>query len=461
MSDQSSPDGVGRFAGDAKDVASAGATWVSLTDQVIGDVRSMSILAAERIKRERQLKADLGEWIEMVKRDGRWYLPVLRMGGFRKHLEEKDGCFTPCETCHATYGWAKMLHALDISPSSSILEWNDTPAGYDPLTQGPISLQVDGSVLCDIINIYQLYSGMRRTGDGLYIFPFGTLRVRRRGSDSTSEEGSLFDVDSQYGTDPGFDCDFKAYSSEALSSPRTPFCHEAMHIRPELCLEEGTVYISYRNALEYGISDTRAALGIAQDHQNEPRKARAWALINAMQILRSKDQLFLVTDLWVNNATHIKKRITVNPSIENGADLRFCNWLTERLNESGVFRDTVNRHIGNFSPQLQDDIVTGIVKAACLAEENDTFEFCLHDPDRSSRYYDVLIKSINKELPSILRRLGHPEQPWGQWFEELVEMKEELATVLRMPQYMEGRPVLRLKFTDKHMLWHTENCYIK
>ncbi|KAL4947616.1 hypothetical protein BDW69DRAFT_110412 [Aspergillus filifer] len=128
-------------------------------------------------------KLRLGEWVdEALDSEGRWLQPVLRRQAFEDHLVNADGHFQPQAQCKSSFAWAQLLYALIIRPNGGVLAWRLPSTEIDPTVSGDLSLEVDGEVMCHVINLYRLYkhqvsrsssAGCEESKDTQYIFPFG------------------------------------------------------------------------------------------------------------------------------------------------------------------------------------------------------------------------------------------------------------------------------------------------
>jgi hypothetical protein len=95
---------------------------------------------------------------------------------YGNHFVKHDGRLQPSGKSIASFGWAQLLFTLNIRPEAGIISRRLLPIGVKPAKTGALSLDVDGAVLCHIINLYQLYTLGSRNSD-TYRFPFGELTV--------------------------------------------------------------------------------------------------------------------------------------------------------------------------------------------------------------------------------------------------------------------------------------------
>jgi hypothetical protein len=100
-------------------------------------------------------RSNLGQWVDLACPDGRLTKrPVLKADKFRDYMVETDGRFKPGGPCLAQAEWAHFVHALGIDPARNILAWRSprrTSSNSESLTS---CLEIDGEVLCHIINLF-------------------------------------------------------------------------------------------------------------------------------------------------------------------------------------------------------------------------------------------------------------------------------------------------------------------
>lgn len=237
---------VGKVNSDIQATISSANSLLGLYKEIEGEVAGYH----DWKQRVNNLLADLGEWAPMVFRKNSWWLPVLRTDQFESHLAANEGVLTPhAADCDASIGWAKLLYALGLHPHSDIINWKSTQEEFDPTSPGAIRLQVDGPVLCHIINLYKIYSWrsnyLRVYFEALplqFTLSFGRLDITDRG-------GSIVVV-------------FGDGSQDELRQVKVPFQYEIpAHCEWRRKIAEQLSFTLYQLALQYGISNTRATLG--------------------------------------------------------------------------------------------------------------------------------------------------------------------------------------------------------
>lgn len=198
------------------------------------------------------LKQKLGEWAdEAVDNKGRWLQPVLRSRAFEDHLVRENGYFQPTGRCESSFAWAQLLFALNIRPKGGVVTWKLPPGEVDPAVSSDISLEVDGDVICHIINLYRLYNDAA-PNDFLHLarlkscrFPFGRLSLHQ--------------------VNDNFIATFKPGTNQDLSSKRVPFSYSCPELKGTyLPFDKETLVAKYYNAVHHQISDT-AAIGDLPD----------------------------------------------------------------------------------------------------------------------------------------------------------------------------------------------------
>ncbi|KAF3065201.1 hypothetical protein GL218_01081 [Daldinia childiae] len=135
---------------------------VTLTETIISLVGNYVSTTYKNKRATEEFRERLGEWADEAldpDRNGKWRQPCLRIEKFEKHMIQHDGQFKPSGKCTSSFAWAQLLYALDIRPGNNIVEWKTISiTAPDPVESGQISLEVDGSVLCHIVNLFRYYS---------------------------------------------------------------------------------------------------------------------------------------------------------------------------------------------------------------------------------------------------------------------------------------------------------------
>ncbi|KAK1758180.1 hypothetical protein QBC47DRAFT_373853 [Echria macrotheca] len=396
------------------------------------------------------LLEDLGEWAPVVYRPDGWWLPILRAEPFENYLREQQGILSPAPDCRARVGWAKLLHVLGLRPTDTrTLDWKSTrKSSFDPTAPDAIRLEVEGRVLCHIVNLFQLYgeenNDSRKNQRAELIefhLSFGTFSIKRGGSSGR------------------FLVTFDEKSQKALGEQVLPFQWLGMRDgkgilrrrgRHSAC-EQGTAFVTYELALAYGIS--KAQLALSLDGHRRPRKDRARDLIRAIEAVDSaeksgKKDFLLITKQWVDDAQRIWRRVTVNPDVDGKADTRLINFLVEGVCSSPEVRAPIPATITKF------------VEGFCMTDGR-ALELYWDSRARSNSYglWYLVLHKRKREL------LSHLKGAWeGEWNAELAEMVDDgssLAEVLDLPQEIVNAPIIFLPLTEGHPLWDSKaRCHV-
>ncbi|KAI1625129.1 hypothetical protein EDD37DRAFT_378499 [Exophiala viscosa] len=364
----------------------------------------------------RELKSRLGEWaLEAQDNRGRWLQPVLSKDAFRSHLITEDGQMQPSGECTATFGWAKLLYALNIRPAGGIISWRETPEGESSaLNTNKISLCVHGSVLCDIINLYRMYTDRPPTSAGIFQLPFGELKVLDEDNHSYA---------------------FKTFGNDVLSSPRQPFPYSMRDIgstrEGNLSFDKGVIITSYLQALEYDISTS--ALTLRDTHQ--PLAERVRRLLQGLARVCDGDwnKPLLVTPSWTKHASRIKRRATT----DNGKNDRLSRHIFMFISQNKGVEAHLQRSKGDKWRHLIDQNV----KAWFLSDgEEYKFVWDIVAWQRSSDGWEEFFK--NELLPALE---GLSQTTEGQhWLPDTVS-PQDLYILLTTPHKILNEPVIVLE----------------
>lgn len=429
-----------------------------------------SALQAQKHKGDaaQELKEKLGEWAsESQDTQGRWRVPVLSIEPFEKHLVRNEAHFVPSGSFESSYAWAQLLYALNIQPGGGVIGWRLPERRIDP-ENDDISLEVDGPVMCHIINLYREYtkcapkdfSPIRddHTSDSdkpgrkpqsssrtkRCRFPFGSLSL------SSGEGGRLEAI-------------FKPDSAEALSLRRVPLkCsiiarghYSTIHFPKE------QVVATYLSTLMEGqASDPEVVL----PKPESPLKERLRSLLRALTIIGGihycnefcekrcrlqsdpnhkchnscepkcvletlagiKEPLIL-TSAWIEEASRIKRRATTN----GGHDEALIKEILSRL------------------PDYE--------KHVCM-------QLVMHKHEQYGFSWNLIPRSMpeplpsEKQLSSILCSIA--EESKAPWLRSLVDTAPQLAQVMLMRSSIQNVPVVVLEMGLDHEVWG-ETCIVR
>ena len=248
--------------------------------ETVGVVQSVvnlfgGFLSSRRQKRKaRQEVLDrLGEWAsEAYNGRGQRLRPVLRAKAFKSHLTKHAGRFYPSGHCTSSLAWAHLLYALEIRPGGGVLDWK-LPIKAAPLKDfDQDSLELDGEVLCYIINLYRLYSESAPSDIGLYEvessckMPFGEIYLQNQSSKVVVS--------------------FAPGTLKELSIPRRTFttADSVLH-GDKLPFKDSEAISKHEAAIENGCSENNIYL----TDPTEPLNKRVVALLRCLYLLTAED----------------------------------------------------------------------------------------------------------------------------------------------------------------------------
>ncbi|KAJ2986838.1 hypothetical protein NUW58_g4842 [Xylaria curta] len=262
---------------------------VNLVSAFVGLVGQPLSSAWARRQAHAALRKSLGEWAkEAFDTDNHCQQPVLREEPFVTHLIENRAAFHPSGSCKATFAWAKLLYSLDIRPGSNIIEWQPLATDADPNEPGTIELELEGPVLCHIVNLYQKYDCPNGVSlQGLYDrgvmwrFSFGAFSIypRHHGAEDNCTAGLTSEPKSWTAT-------FRPHSNKTLSETREPFVtvfqrHLEWSGGP-LAFEANSVAINYVSTAKHS-AYSDSLLGLPDP--NDSLRARCLSLCECLAAL--------------------------------------------------------------------------------------------------------------------------------------------------------------------------------
>lgn len=434
-------------------VISDGQQTVTLTGAVVELVgRPISSIWQKR-NATQAFKEKLGEWAgEAVDRKGRWLQPVLRSRAFEDHLVRENGYFQPTGQCDSSFAWAQLLYALNIRPGGGVIAWRLPPKVINPAVAEDVVLEVDGAVMCHIINIFRLYKKSAPEDFSRCSFPFGRLSIDQNGAKFTAT--------------------FEPGTQDDLREKRVPFSIRCWGIPGSyLLIDEEVVVANYFNAIHYHISDAAGIGGLP--NPNQPMKDRASFLLRALKLLRSGGlghectkwtttctkawhNPRLITRTWMEEMSRIKRRVTTN----GGDDRSLIEYIVSSLADRPNFLVELNHACSIFykftrSQEPFDSrwklLVRHWLEKRCMFSQSG-FSSYWSPPDPSlERMDEVLSGLMLKELPSALENLEM--QPEGSWLKELFTMVSDLIHLFEAGDELINAPLIVLELGAEHSLW--------
>ncbi|KAI1737767.1 hypothetical protein F4680DRAFT_468024 [Xylaria scruposa] len=403
------------------------------------------------------LRQGLGEWAEEAFTEtGVCRRPVLREYLFVEHLGEQAD-MRPSGQCKATFGWAKLLYALNIRPGSNIIEWESL--GIDPENYRTVKLELEGPVLCHIVNLYQIYDNPYGVplndhpsifSQGVtWQFPFGALTI------NPEHDGrQLSNVAGVIPEPKEWTATFSPSSDQALSAPRQPFLARGQPLPFEgESIADQSVWTAQRDIVWQGYLELPLY---------DRFTARCRSLCKCLDILvperdssipnrhdsceGAPKRTDFVTPTWIEQANDIKRGATTNGGEDNGLSELMVEFLSQK--------PTVVEEITNLmrttgcSNEDWEEAVRQEVKRLCFYK-NDTFEFSWDYPDHSDDSFSIK-DIVVRELPSALSTSG-PGSP-ERWVGYSSERVPEAMKIL-LHQKIINPLLLVLQLTKEHPLW--------
>ncbi|KAF5640442.1 PFS domain protein [Fusarium sp. NRRL 52700] len=278
------------------------AQTVNLADTVVNLIREPIVLLYQNISKKKALHASLGIWKDEALDDaGQCRIPVLLEEGLEAHLVQTDGVIE-CLAKEPTSGpqerqkfrlswgnnnnlrksgkspslppgmacWAYFLHSLGIRPGMSVVGWRPLTDGLISTQNGGVEMEIDGSALCHLINLYSISPQPdRRRRRVLRLLPnqsvpkSHTFSFGKLGWDTINDQ---------------LHAHFTPGVETKLNAAKQPFGEQGS------LLEPGTIMASYLSTLEYGASDQQFHLPSPQD----PLHKRIASLTRCLRELRTK-----------------------------------------------------------------------------------------------------------------------------------------------------------------------------
>ncbi|KAI0540550.1 hypothetical protein GGR58DRAFT_460938 [Xylaria digitata] len=385
-----------------------------------------SAITAKQVRKA--LRDGLGEWAEEAF-DARnnCQQPVLREEAFLRHLIDNRAAFRPSGSCIATFAWAKLLYSLDIRPGSNIIEWQPSGTDANPSESGIIELELEGAVLCHIVNLYQIYKcpygaslqGLCDRGV-TWQFSFGALTIYPRHNSKAGNSAAEIISEPKSWT-----ATFRPYADRKLSATREPFVtnpYRSPGLFGEswpLAFEPNTVAINYVSTVkDSGYSD--GVLGLPDP--SDTLKKRCLSLVErfaafcsteerhtSKSIQRSysnaaRNKPYLVTPSWIEQANRIKRRLTTNGDGDDGLAEHIVEFLSQNPDAFKRITTYTGRRHRAYGDKLWRDAVRKEVRDLCFYTE-DIFKFVWTTEDPSPKPYSVK-DVVDDELPNALKSLS-------------------------------------------------------
>jgi hypothetical protein len=440
---------------------------ISLADTIITLIREPIALVYKNVTKAQQLKRSLGLWQEEALDDtGQCRIPVLPLKGFEEHLVRTDGAVPAVTSASGsdrrariswgswwaqnpnssprlelpsagTACWAYFLFALGIRPGMDVVAWRPSTDGFINTQNGGIEMEVEGSVLCHIINLFSVTLNPEpwtrawaenlpdRRRERHCDFPFGRLVWTTAGDQIHAH------------FTPGLESE--------LASAKQPFgVHGTL-------MDRGTIMASYLTALLHGVSDSKYRLAPPNAALPE-RISRLTTCFDMLSLRRlpQPEKPLLISYAWFEEAARIKRRVLA----QGGEDHSFFQDICEAINND-PYCEAINDY-SYFDPDsskfMRYKSMRTRVRDLFLLDE-ETFTFSVPGArDLSEPWEEVMPISYAEAT-----LLGYEHQPAGSWKRSLFDMKAEVVKVLAISNNITlwyDDKVQLIEFTSWCDLWN-------
>jgi len=295
-----------------------------------------------------------------------------------------------------------------------VVGWRPSSDGFINTQNGGIEMEVDGAVLCHIMNLYGISLNLdswveskpipRYTNKKLCKFPFGRLGWKK------------MDGQTHAHFEPGLE--------KELNAEKIPFATLLGH------LEANTLVATYFTALMHGVSDP----GLQLADPRAPLKERIERLLTCLQIL--EDRPLIISYKWFEEAARVKRRVLA----QGGSDHSFFEDICK----------TIDQKFSGSSESFRANVRDAVRESFLLDQE--TFSLWAHtNLDTSSGV--SLDRSRWKAVKETLNSYEH--QSSDTWKHDLYDMREDVINILQTSNkiYLRKNTWL-LEFTSGCPLWH-------
>lgn len=422
-------------------------------------IREPVVLAYGNVARAQKLKKSFGFWQEEASAtDGRHGIPSLRLKEFEKYLVEKDGVLQPALPASeagssgtmaiftswtkrpnplgfppaGSASWTYLLFALGICPGMGVVTWRLTTDGFVNTQDGSIVMEVEGSVLCHIINLFSVtldqepWQSRVRTLPNRRLerrceFPFGELAWTMTGN--------------------SYHAHFKPGPIDDMLSEKCPFGSNGKRMN----LQGGTTMALYFTALVHGVSDSEYQLAGADKTLRE-RITKFVACFHLLLKRFTKEPLLISYD-WFESAARVKRRALA----QGGHNHSFYEDACEAIDNE---------------PRLSDDhgftiyreLLKKWVREYFLLDD-ETFTFLagggFREPDLSSAKNYLWSEGLTP-ISFLIATLSHYEhEPSGSWKRGLFDMKSDIQKILVISNNVDVKRynLQLIEFTPRCDIW--------
>jgi hypothetical protein len=386
-----------------------------IRDLVLPTVNAVS----RNVRQARAVKDSLGHWKEDAFAEGEPLTPEIELDKFEDHIVQKNGILQPSSTQKPRSKWAKwafLLHALEITPEAGVVTWKHQEESNDTESYG-MALEMDGAVLCHILNLYEMKTPMINCGDFNFkkdpprwksTLPFGQLAWE------VSGEKTLVS--------------FRPKAKDKLEAIKRPLGDVGPY------LDEETLMITYLNTLEWGVSDPE----LRWPDSSSPLSERIRKFNTNLEAVIERKKPLLLTYKWLEPATRVKKRVLCQGPEENTA---FRDDVLARLEETTEITQLPN--VETHRQYLRERFLFG--------EDHLFYGVCQREKTEISSKY-LLERIVSDTLNS------YESQPAGSWKHELFLLKDDVKKLFWFGQNpkcvnLVGR-IRLLEFNREDDLWN-------
>jgi hypothetical protein len=302
----------------------------------------------------------------------------------------------------------------------NIVDWKPSNDGLISTQNGGIEMEVDGAVLCHIMNLYSPSPNPRRyfgrapaqvpscASEKVCNFPFGRLAWNET-------EGQIH-------------AHFEPGQEKELDAEKVPFDQLEYPLRR---LDPNTWIATYLSALENGISDSDFYLADI-DAPIEKRIEKLLYCFNNLDFDFSSKRL--ISAAWFEDAARVKRRVLADGGNDHSFFIDICEAFDKRCTD-GAFITRADRE--KWKQTLRERF---------MLDEGFTMWF---EGSRKPSFKHPLWDELASD---ILATYEH--QPPGTWKRELYEMRGYVLRVLKIDNRVFLKNFWFLEFTKGCPLWN-------
>ncbi|KAJ9160544.1 hypothetical protein NKR19_g3156 [Coniochaeta hoffmannii] len=431
MGDQSSASGAPSTPGlsqvqESVSTANQTLSLVQGVDQLFGNPISHAV---QTRRRKAEKRAFLGEWHDFLydSRADMYYTPVLEKSRFWHYLTQTRGYLRPEGKCAATAGWAKLLYSLGITPKKSMVSRRLKTSSVFENHSTAVHLEVDGEVICHIINLYGKPESNRTV----------TVEGLKRDVEWTTILGVFALVRVGRGHGATWKVAYRPASDRSLEAVKVPF---SGCLGGWTQLDADRILPMYELALDLGTSDAT----MAWPDKASRLKVRTEALFQNLSRLMLNRQgrvpgarnTLLITASWLAEPDRILRRLTSNGGTDNSFlydVLRLVDAYAGPEDKKAELKRRVHWVFCAEQTEVGSPLsAMGPMSPGPDREETDpdsysfAFEFFEHHEDPSPNFQDTEWEYV---LSSMIREVlkGYGQSQVGPWKKTLHDNAEAVS----------------------------------